>query len=95
MPAEESLAAAVTITKGALDASDVDAAAVRLAERIAAEIDDGGSLERLSPRLLAVLVELRATPRSRLNSSRAAPTSPEAPPSDALSRLREARQGPA
>jgi hypothetical protein len=62
-------AVANTIQQLQTDLSDEDAAAVRLAERYAAAIDDAddkqAALDKLGPKLLAVLESLGATPKGR------------------------------
>lgn len=45
-----------------------DKAAAQLALRYAQEIDNGGDLEKLGPRLLAVLESLALTPKGRAQS---------------------------
>src|SRR5258708_9544728 len=60
---------AVTATVTGLTLAAADSAAVKLAQRYAAAIDDADSraeaLERLGPRLLAALESLGATPAAR------------------------------
>jgi hypothetical protein len=63
--AGELLAPAVNDTVAALTLAPEDAAAVKLAQRYAAAIDDGGDLEKLGPKLLAALESLGATPAAR------------------------------
>lgn len=65
--ADTLLAPAVADTIRQLDLADEDAAAVRLARRYAAAIDDGGpaTLNELGPKLLTVLESLGATPKAR------------------------------
>src|SRR5258708_11436883 len=69
---------AVTATVTGLTLAAADSAAVKRAQRYAAAIDDADNraeaLERLGPRLLAVLESLGATPaaRARLKEGRAA-----------------------
>jgi hypothetical protein len=67
--AGELLVPAVTGTVAALTLTDADDAAVKLAQRYAAAIDTaespGEALERLGPKLLAVLESLGATPAAR------------------------------
>lgn len=79
------LGPAVAETVRELAVQPEDAAAVRLAERLAAAIDTADPetaavvLEKLSARLLAVLVELGATPRSRVGMGKTAPSSGPSP----------------
>jgi hypothetical protein len=64
----ELLAPAVAETIAALELKPEDAAAVKLAERYAAAIDndgEGDALDRLGPKLHAVLESLGATPAAR------------------------------
>src|SRR5258708_21178000 len=67
--AGELLGPAVTATVAALILTAADAAAVKLAQRYAAAIDDADNraeaLERLGPKLLAPLESLGATPAAR------------------------------
>src|SRR5260221_14148532 len=76
--AGELLRPAVTATVTGLTLAAADSAAVKLAQRYAAAIDDADNraeaLERLGPRLLAVLESPGATPaaRARLKEGRAA-----------------------
>ncbi|GAA2543751.1 terminase small subunit [Pseudonocardia hydrocarbonoxydans] len=87
--ADALLSPAVAATVRELNVEAVDTAAVKLAERLAAAIDSAppesaaAVLERLSGRLLAVLVELGATPRARAQVGR-----PATAAGTALSRLR-------
>jgi hypothetical protein len=80
--ADRTLAAAAAETITALALAPEDAAAVRLTQRYAAEIDDAAdpaaALERLGPKLLAALEALGATPqaRSRIKGGRAADAVP-------------------
>ncbi len=88
--AGELLGPAVTETIAALRLEDADTAAVKLAQRYAKAIDDGDdALEKLGPKLLAVLESLGATPaaRARLKEGRA-PDATE----DPLRKLRAARR---
>src|SRR5258708_32494072 len=72
------LARAAAETAAAPPGAPADSAAVKLAQRYAAAIDDADNraeaLERLGPRLLAVLEALGATPaaRAKLKEGRAA-----------------------
>src|SRR5258708_39900028 len=76
--AGELLSPAVAETVTGLTLAAADAAAVKLAQRYAAAIDGADNraeaLERLGPRLLAVLESLGATPaaRAKLKEGRAA-----------------------
>lgn len=83
-------AAADTIT--ALELAPEDAAAVRLTQKYAAEIDNAedsaAALERLGPKLLAVLDALGATPQARARLKNGQP--PDAKPSR-LTHLRATR----
>ena len=69
--------AAVAETIDALTLAPEDAAATRLARRYAAAIDAAEdpqeAMEKLGPKLLAVLEALGATPRSRAASKPATP----------------------
>src|SRR5258707_6084763 len=75
--AGELLAPAVAGTVAALTLTAADAAAVKLAQRYAAAIDDADNraevLEKLGPKLLAALEALGATPaaRARLKEGKA------------------------
>src|SRR5258708_37971617 len=94
--AGELLGPAVAETVTGLTLAAADAAAVKLAQRYAAAIDGADNraeaLERLGPRLLAVLESLRATPaaRAELSEGRAAgrgtagglPARPQAHPAE-------------
>lgn len=87
------MSAAVAETVANLDLSAEDVAAVRLAQRYAAAIDAAGAddlvvvLDRLGPKLVAVLDALGATPRARATLAKV-----PAPPVDSkLSALRSAR----
>ena len=66
-PAERLLTPAVNATLTNLEFDHADAGAVALARKYAAEIDNGDAetLEKLGPKLLAVLDALGATPRAR------------------------------
>jgi hypothetical protein len=79
--AGELLAPAVAETIAALDLSTEDAAAVRLAGRYAATIDTAEdraeAMEKLGPKLLAVLESLGATPAARAKLRGGAPTHAE------------------
>lgn len=89
--ADSLMAPAVAETIRALPVEAQDAGAVRLAERLATAIDGADPetatavLVQLSGRLLAVLVELGATPRARAQVGR-----PVTSPDGALARLRSA-----
>ena len=75
----ELLAPAVAETIAALSLKAEDAAAVKLAERYAAAIDaDSDALDRLGPKLHAVLESLGATPagRAKLKGGRPADAAP-------------------
>lgn len=82
---------AVLATIAELELSDQDQAAIRLATTYAEAMDqsdDPAVLERLGPKLLAVLVELGATPKARAGLQKA----PERPKAKSpLEILREAR----
>ena len=87
----ELLAPAVAETIAALGLKPEDAAAVKLAQRYAAAIDaddEGGALDRLGPKLHAVLESLGATPaaRAKLKGGRPADGKP-----NRLQGLRNAR----
>ncbi|RKF24132.1 terminase small subunit [Micromonospora globbae] len=76
------------------DLTEADAAAVKLAKRYAAAIDQAGPddaaevLDRLGPKLLAALESLGATPRSRAARKGGA----SVPGQGKLQALREARR---
>lgn len=69
VPAGDLLADAVRVTLAELKLADEDQAATRLARTYAKTIDDADdqqdALERLGPKLLAVLESLGATPAAR------------------------------
>lgn len=69
VPADRRLGPAVAETISALSLTPQDAAAARLAERYAREVDDAEDpaemLDRLGPKLLSALVQLGATPAAR------------------------------
>jgi hypothetical protein len=91
--ANELLQSAVTDTIAALDLTDKDAGAVRLAHEYAQTIDRSCSnpeiLDKLGPKLLAVLEQLGATPAARAKMKAVKP--PDAKPNQ-LAKLRAARQ---
>lgn len=76
-PADRLLAPAVADTIAALTVAPEDAGAVQLARRYAAAIDQADepadALERLGPKLLAVLESLGATPKGRAALRKEAP----------------------
>lgn len=81
--ADQLLAPAIAGTIAALGLKPEDAAAATLAERYAAAIDadtdgEGYALDRLGPKLHAVLESLGATPagRARLKGGKAADAAP-------------------
>lgn len=88
---ETLIAPAVAETIGGLTLSPEDAAAIRLAERYAAAIDAAEeqqeTLDKLGPKLLAVLDALGATPRARAGMKKT-PTAGESK----LEALRAARR---
>ncbi len=87
--ADELMATAVAATLDALDLTEADTAAVRLARRYAAAIDDDeAALDVYGPKLLAVLEALGATPaaRARLKGGKPADAKPSR-----LAQLRDAR----
>ncbi len=89
--ADDLLAPAVAETIRHLTLGPADAAAVRLAERYAAAIDDAGnreSLEKLGPKLLACLQSLGGTPAARAKLRGGAASAA----AGALTALREARR---
>ncbi len=92
--AGELLGPAVAGAVAALTLAPADGAAVKLAQRYAAAIDDADNraeaLERLGPRLLAALESLGATPaaRAKLKGGKE-PGATE----DPLQKLRAARRG--
>lgn len=78
-----------------LDLGAGDAAAVALARLLAAEIDsDEADVEKLSPRLLAVLDALGLTPKARaaLTKRGGSDDKPASDPLDELRQRRSARQ---
>ena len=91
------LAPAVAQTTQALSGDAMDAAAARLALLLAESIDnsDGcpeccgkaGVIAALAPKLLAVLVELGATPKARASASKGGAPDAQSP----LDKLRAAR----
>src|SRR5260221_11389279 len=90
----ELLGPAVTGTVAGLTLTAADGAAVKLAQRYAAAIDDAESpaeaLERLGPRLLAVLESLGATPAGRAKLKEGRPAGGGKP--GGLQALREAHR---
>lgn len=97
MAARRSPAAPLTsaLTKSLASAATLpqDAAAVELAKRLAAEIDGGGDLSRLSSNYLAVLASLGMTPAARAAVKGGAPGASTSPAVDALAELRKRRAG--
>lgn len=76
-----------------LSLSPADAAAAELAERYARQIDDGGELEKIGPKLLATLAALGMTPRSRKAVVKDWPPPAPVSPLDAARAKRRARAG--
>lgn len=76
----------------ALALGDVDEAAVELARTYAGAIDDGGPLDVLGPKLLAVLDSLGLTPKARAAQKGGADDKPTSSPLDQLRERRRARQ---
>jgi hypothetical protein len=71
--------------------SDADAAAGELAIRYAREIDNGGELDKLGPKLLAALTALGMTPRARKAVVRDWPPTVPVSPLDELRQRRRSR----
>src|SRR5258708_30574804 len=90
----EVLGLAATATVDALILAAADAAAVKLAQRYAAAIDDADNraeaLERLGPKLLAALESLGATPAARAKLKEGRPAGSGKP--GGLQALREAHR---
>lgn len=70
---------------------DVDAATVELARGYAAEIDAGGDLGKLGPKLLACLDALLMTPKARAAVVKGGEDEPETNPLDDLRERRRKR----
>jgi len=91
---DELLAPAVAETVAALTPAPADAAAVKLAQRYAAAIDNAipsaEALEKLGPKLLAALESLGATPAARAKLREGKPASGGKP--GGLTALREAHR---
>jgi hypothetical protein len=60
-----SITDALRLSLSGVAIDDRDGAAVALAYAVAAELDDGGDVEKLAPKLQAVLETLLLTPRAR------------------------------
>jgi hypothetical protein len=73
----------------------VDAAAAKLAQVYAQEIDRAGDLAKLGPQFLKVLEQLQMTPRSRAQAQRGGPGEPAAArsPLDELRARRDRKHG--
>src|SRR5258708_20648956 len=92
--AGEVLGPAVAATVAGLTLAAADSAAVKLAQRYAAAIDDADNraeaLERLGPKLLTVLESLGATPAGRAKLKEGRPAGGSKP--GGLQALREAHR---
>jgi hypothetical protein len=92
MTATRRITPALKAALGAVTVEPADQAAVRLAQRYAADLDDGGDLAKLGPQLLAVLESLGMTRRARAALVKGAMIrEPAASPLDELRQRRRAR----
>ncbi|HEX5120354.1 MAG TPA: hypothetical protein VFW65_34665 [Pseudonocardiaceae bacterium] len=97
MAATGPLQRAVTSAARQANLGGRDRAALALAKRYAADLDNGGDLDKLGPRLLAVLDALVLTPKALAAITKGVTgDKPTADPVDELRSRRAARQhGPA